>query len=30
MPWYVPVVVQMLAASVAGPLLLKPLVATYA
>src|SRR5688572_15792923 len=29
MPWYVPVVVRMLAAYVAGPLLLKPIVATY-
>ena len=30
MPWQVPVVVRILAAYVAGPLLLKPLVATYA
>jgi hypothetical protein len=29
MPWYVPVVVRMLAAYVAGPLLLKPIVAKY-
>jgi hypothetical protein len=29
MPWYVPVVVRILAAYVAGPLLLKPIVATY-
>lgn len=30
MPWQVPVVVRMLAADVAGPLLLQPLAATYA
>ncbi len=30
MPWYVPVVVRILAAYVAGPLLLKPLAAKYA
>ncbi len=30
MPWYVPVVVRMLAAYVAGPLLLKPLAGQYA
>jgi hypothetical protein len=29
MPWYVPVVVRILAAYVAGPLLLKPIVAQY-
>ena len=30
MPWYVPVAVRLLAAYVAGPLLLKPLAARYA
>src|SRR5918997_6529321 len=30
MPWYVPVVIRMLAAYVAGPLLLKPLADQYA
>jgi hypothetical protein len=30
MPWYVPVVIRMLAAYVAGPLLLKPMADTYA